>query len=126
MPVVYPNAVKVSRMQAVITAAGATAVLEIGTSGMATVLATIPLNNPIAPTPTGAGVMAMAGFPKTDASADASGVAASARVRTASGGTDIATGFTVGVSGTDVLMPNTTLVAGEPLTVTSFTMTHAT
>ena len=51
MAVIYPNAVKIARMQAVIAAAGTTAVLEIGTAGMATVLSTIALNNPIAPKP---------------------------------------------------------------------------
>ena len=48
MAVVYTNAVKIARMNAVTTAAGTTAVLEIGTAGMATVLATINLGNPIA------------------------------------------------------------------------------
>ena len=125
MPSVYPNAVKITRMQAVITAAGSTAVLEIGTAGMATVLATIPLNNPIAPTPTGAGVVTLAGFPKTDPAADATGTAAAARIRTAPGGTDVVTGWTVGTSGADVIVASTAFVAGEPFTLTSATLTHA-
>ena len=125
MPVVYTNAVKVSRMQAVITAAGSTAVLEIGSAGMATVLSTISLNNPIAPTPTGAGVATLAGFPKTDSAADATGTAAAARIRTAPGGTDIITGLTVGTSGTDIVVASTAFVAGEPFTLASATLTHA-
>ncbi|XVJ69946.1 MAG: hypothetical protein HEQ39_10005 [Rhizobacter sp.] len=125
MAVVYTNAVKVARMAAVVAQAGITAVLEIGTTGMATVLATIPLGNPIAGAATGAGVLTMSGFPRTDSSADASGVAAAARVRTSTGGTDIISGLTAGTSGTDLVMPNTTLVAGEPFTITSFTLTHA-
>lgn len=36
MSVTYPNAVKVARMAAVVTQAGTTAVLEIGTTGMGT------------------------------------------------------------------------------------------
>ena len=63
MAVNYPNAVKVARMNAVTTAAGTTAVLEIGTAGMASILATIALGSPIAPTATGAGVLTLAGFP---------------------------------------------------------------
>jgi hypothetical protein len=126
MTVVYTNAVKVARMAAVVAQAGTTAVLEVGTAGMATVLATIALGNPIAGAAAGAGVLTMSGFPRTDAAADASGVAAAARVRTAPGGTDVITGLTAGTSGTDLVMPNTTLVAGEPFTITSFTLTHAT
>lgn len=125
MAVIYPNAVKIARMQAVIAAAGTTAVLEIGTAGMATVLSTIALNNPIAPTPAGAGVVTLAGFPKTDSAADATGTAAAARIRTATGGTDIITGLTVGTSGADVIVASTAFVAGEPFTLTSATLTHA-
>lgn len=125
MAVVYPNAVKVARMQAVISAAGTTAVLEIGTAGMATVLSTISLDNPIAPTPTGAGVVTLAGFPKTDSSADATGTAAAARIRTSTGGTDVITGLTVGTSAADIVVTSTAFVAGEPFTLTSATLTHA-
>jgi hypothetical protein len=125
MAVVYTNAVKVARMAAVVAQAGTTAVLEVGTAGMATVLATIPLGNPIAGAAAGAGVLTMSGFPRTDSAADASGVAAAARVRTSTGGTDVITGLTAGTSGADLIMPNTSLVAGEPFTITAFTLTHA-
>ena len=40
MAVTYTTAVKTARMNAVVTAAGSTAVLEIGTTGMASILAT--------------------------------------------------------------------------------------
>lgn len=49
MAVTYTTAVKNARMNAVTTAIGTTGVLEIGTTGMGTVLATIPLANPAAP-----------------------------------------------------------------------------
>lgn len=123
MAVVYPNAVKVARMNAVVTAAGATAVLEIGTSGMASILATIPLANPIGSV-AGAGVLTLT-TPLTDASADNSGAAASARIRTSSGGTDIVTGLTVGTSGSDINLVTTTLTATQPVSLTSATITHA-
>lgn len=123
MAVTYPNAVKVARMNAVITAAGATAVLEIGTSGMASVLATIPLADPIG-SAAGAGVLTLT-TPLTDSSADATGTAASARIRTSSGGTDIITGLTVGTSGSDINLVSTSITSGQPVSLTSATITHA-
>jgi hypothetical protein len=125
MPVVYPNAVKIARMNAVTTAAGATAVLEIGTTSMGTVLATIPLGNPIAPAASGAGVLTLAGFPRSDTSADATGTAAAARIRTSSGGTDIITGLTVGLSAADVILDSLSITAGQTVTINSAVFTHA-
>lgn len=125
MAVTYTNAVKIARMAAIVSQAGATAVLEIGTAGMASILVTIPLNNPIAPAAAGAGVLTFAGFPKSDTSADNTGTAAACRIRTASGGTDIITGLTVGTSGTDVIIDNTSIVTGQTVTVNSVVLTHA-
>lgn len=125
MAVNYPNAVKVARMNAVTTAAGTTAVLEIGTAGMASILATIELGNPIAPTATGAGVLTLAGFPRSDTSADNTGTAAAARIRAASGGTDIITGLTVGLSGADVILDSLSITAGQTVTINSAVFTHA-
>jgi hypothetical protein len=123
MAVTYTNAVKIARMAAVVTQA---AVLEIGTSAMGTVLATISLGNPIAGAATGAGVLTLSGFPRSDTSADATGTAAAARIRTASGGTDIITGLTVGTSGTDVVLDNLSLAATQTVTINSAVFTHAT
>lgn len=125
MPVVYPNAVKIARMNAVTTAAGTTAVLEIGTTGMGTVLVTIALANPIAGAATGAGVLTLSGFPRSDTSADATGTAAAARIRTATGGADIMTGLTVGLSGADVILDSLSLTAGQTVTINSAVFTHA-
>jgi hypothetical protein len=125
MAVVYPNAVKIARMAAVVTQAGATAVLEIGTTGMASVLATINLGNPIAGAATGAGVLTLSGFPRSDTSADATGTAAAARIRTSTGGTDIITSLTVGTSGTDVILDSLSITAGQTVTINSAVITHA-
>ncbi len=125
MAVTYTNAVKIARMAAVVAQAGTTAVLEIGTAGMASVLATIALNNPIAGAATGAGVLTLSGFPKSDTAADNSGTAAAARIRTASGGTDIITGLTVGVSASDVILDSTNVTAGQTVTISSAVFTHA-
>lgn len=125
MAVTYTNAVKIARMAAVVSQAGTTAVLEIGTTGMGSILATIALGNPIAPAATGAGVLTLAGFPRSDTSADNTGTAAAARIRTASGGTDIITGLTVGTSGTDVVLDSTSITAGQTVTISSAVITHA-
>jgi hypothetical protein len=125
MPVTYTNAVKIARMAAVVSQAGATAVLELGTTGMGTVLATIALGNPIAGAATGAGVLTLSGFPRSDTSADATGTAAAARIRTSSGGTDIITGLTVGLSAADVILDSLSITAGQTVTINSAVLTHA-
>lgn len=125
MAVVYPNAVKIARMAAVVSQAGTTAVLEIGTTGMASVLATIALANPIAPAATGVGLLTFSGFPRSDTAADATGTAAAARIRTATAGTDIVTGLTVGLSGSDVNLDSLSITAGQTVTINSFTLQHA-
>mgnify|MGYP003404800925 CR=1 FL=1 len=126
MAVVYTNAVKIARMAAVVSQAGASAVLEIGTTGMGAVLATINLGNPIAGAATGAGVLTLSGFPRSDTSADATGTAAAARIRTATGGTDIITGLTVGLSAADVILDSVSITSGQTVTLSSATITHAT
>lgn len=125
MPVVYTNAVKIARMAAVVSQAGTTAVLEIGTASMASVLATITLGNPIAGAATGAGVLTLSGFPRSDTAADATGTAAAARIRTSSGGTDIITGLTVGLSGADVILDSLSITAGQTVAINSAVITHA-
>lgn len=123
MAVTYTTAVKNARLDAVVTAIGSAGVLEIGTTGMGTVLATIALGNPAGTT--SGGVLTFSGFPRSDTSADATGTAAAARIRTASGGTDIITGLTVGTSGSDINLDSTSITAGQTVTITSATITHA-
>lgn len=123
MAVTYATAVKNARLDAVVTAIGATGVLEIGTSAMGTVLATIALNSTAGTT--SGGVLTFSGFPKSDTSADATGTAAAARIRTATGGTDIVTGLTVGTSGSDINLTSTSITAGQTVTISSATITHA-
>ena len=123
MAVTYTVAVKNARLNAVTTAIGTTGVLEIGTTGMATVLATIPLANPAAPG-AASGVLTFT-MPQSDTSADASGTAAAARIRTATGGTDIVTGLTVGISASDIVLDSVSVTAGQTITINSATITHA-
>lgn len=123
MAVTYTTAVKNARLDAVVAAIGSTGVLEIGTTGMASILATISLNSTAGTT--SGGVLTFSGFPKSDTSADATGTAAAARIRTASGGTDIVTGLTVGTSGSDINLTSTSITAGQTVTISSATITHA-
>ena len=123
MAVNYTVAVKNARLNAVITAIGTTGVLEIGTTGMATVLATINLGNPAGTS--ASGVLTFSGFPRSDTAADASGTAAAARIRTATGGTDIVTGLTVGLSASDIILDSVNITAGQTVTINSATITHA-
>lgn len=124
MPVTYTTAVKNARLDAVTAQAGATAVLEIGTTGMGTVLATINLGNPIA-AGAAAGVLTLAGFPRSDTAADATGTAAVARIRTATAGTDIISGLTVGLSASDINLDSLSITAGQTVTINSAAITHA-
>lgn len=122
MAVTYPVAVKNARLSAVVTQIGSTGVLEIGTAGMATVLATITLNATAGTAATG--VLTFSGFPKSD-TADATGIAAAARIRTATGGTDIVTGLTVGTSGADIILDSVNITTGQTVTINSASITHA-
>jgi hypothetical protein len=124
MAVTYPTALKNTRMQAVLDAinAGAGAgKLEIGTAGMAAVLATITLADPAGGAPA-AGVLTLT-MPKSDTSADNTGTAAAARIRD-SNNADVVTGLTVGLSGADIILDSLSITAGQTVTINSATITH--
>ena len=126
MAVTYTTAVKTARMNAVkdqIDAGAGAGKLEIGTSGMASVLATITLADPCGTVTNG--VLTFSSMPRSDTSADASGTAAAARIRD-SNNVDIVTGLTVGTSGTDIILDSVSITAGQTVTINSATITHAT
>jgi len=123
MAVTYTTAVKNARLDAVVTQIGSAGVLEIGTTSMGTVLATIALGNPAGTT--SGGILTFSGFPRSDTSADATGTAAAARIRTASGGTDIITGLTVGTSASDINLDSVSNTTGQTVTINSATITHS-
>lgn len=125
MAVIYAADVKNDRMTAVrdqIDAGAGPGILEIGTTGMALVLATITLNDPSG-TVTG-GVLTFSGTPLSDVSADNTGTAAEARIRD-SNNNDVVTGLTVGTGGQNVVLDSTSITAGQTLTITSATLTHS-
>lgn len=126
MAVTYTTAVKNARMDAVaaqIDGGSGAGVLQIGTTGMGTVLAEITLNDPCADAAS-SGVLTFSGFPKSDTSANATGTAAAARIRD-SNGTDVITGLTVGTTGSDINLDSTSITSGQTVTITSASITHA-
>ena len=121
MSVVYPDALKNTRLDAVTTAIGATGKLEIGTAAMAAILATIPLANPAAPG-AASGVLTFT-MPQSDTSADNTGTAAAARIRTGADA-DVVTGLTVGTGAENIVLNSTSITSTQTVTISSATITH--
>jgi hypothetical protein len=135
MAVNYSGTLKTNRMQLVpdliagLTAAASTGTrsagsLVIGTaslSGATGVLATITLGT--TPATVSGSVMTISGVPLT-ANASAGGTAALAELRN-NAGTAIVSGLTVGTATSDVIVTTVTVVSGQPVTVTSGTITHS-
>ncbi len=126
MAVTYSTAAKTARMAAVIAqidAGAAAGTLEIGTTGMGSVLAILTLADPCGSA--ASGVLTFDFDPDiSDASANASGTAAEARIKD-SDGTVIISGLTVGTSGTDIVLDSVSITAGQTVTLTTGTITHA-
>jgi len=127
MAVTYTNAVKVARMQAVVTQIGASGKLKLFTAADA-LLATFTLAA-TAGTVAGAGVLTLsdanggtAGI--LNSTASGTGVAAKASITT-SADVDIITGLTVGTSAADLILDNTNLASGQAVTINSAVFTHA-
>lgn len=126
MAVTYSTATKTARLNAVIgqiDAGAGPGTLEIGTTGMASVLAILTLADPSG---TVSGDVLTFDFDPdiTDSSADASGTAAAARIKDSSG-TVVISGLTVGTSGTDIVLDSVSITAGQSVTLTTGTITHA-
>lgn len=134
MTINYATALKTARMQLVadlvasktpVASSGVASAgqLVIGTSALAGavgVLVAIPLS--VIPATVAGSLLTIAGVPLT-ALAAASGQAAKAELRNNAGAT-IADGLTVGVSAADIIITTTTVVAGQPVTLTSGLINH--
>lgn len=125
MAITYATSLKQARMQAVIDAvdAGAGAgTLEIGTTGMASVLATFTLADPSG---TASGATLTWDFDPdiSDTSADNTGTAAEARIKDSDSNV-VVSGLTVGTSGTDIILDSTSITTGQTVTITAGTFTH--
>lgn len=129
MSIVYSNAVKTARAQAVIDAIGTAGLLVIGTSalsGATGVLANIPCANPAFTQVNG--VMTFNGVPRTVNAAGA-GTAAKAEFRHSSG-TVIMSGLTVGTAGSgpggsdpDIIINAVSITVGQSVQCTVGTIT---
>lgn len=126
MPVVYSSAAKSARMQAVAdlidSGVGAGSV-EIGTVGMSTVLATLAL---VEPCGTVSGAVLTLDFDPdiADTSADNSGTPAEACIKNGSGAI-VVSGLSVGTSAADIILDSSAIYAGQTVTLTSGSLTHA-
>lgn len=127
MAIAYSTAVRNAMLDAITSAAGASALLSIydgtrpATGGAATtLLAQLTCNATFAPAASG-GVLTLNAITQ-DSSANATGTATWFRITT-SGATFVLDG-NVGTSGSDLNLTTTAIVSGQPVSVTSFTITE--
>lgn len=121
MAMTYSAALKTARMNAIVSIAGSGAKLEIGTSGMSTVLASFTFGSVIG-TVSG-DTLTFSGLPLTDTSADATGIAAEARIRTADN-QDIITGLTVSETSGDIIIDNSDINVGQIVGIVAGIIKH--
>ncbi len=126
MAVTYSTAAKNARLDAVrvlIDAGASAGKLKIRDASNV-VLATLTLADPSAAS-AASGVLTFDFDPDiSDTSADASGTAANAII-TDSDDTTVISGLTVGTSGTDIFLDSVSITAGQTVTITAGTITHA-
>lgn len=124
MAINYRASLKTTRMNDVKTdidvGAGA-GYIEICSAAYASVLATITLSDPCGSV---TGDVLTLTMPKSDTSADATGTAAVARIKE-SAGTVIVNNLTVGTSAMDIILTSLAITAGDTVTISSATLTHA-
>jgi hypothetical protein len=91
-----------------------------GTASSGTLLASLPCSNPFGAGPSG-GVLTASTITTTNAGN--TGTAGYWRLCTSSAGTTVVAQGTCGTSGADLNFTSTSLVSGQPVAVTSFTIT---
>ena len=124
MPVNYDPALKDTRMNAVLSAIDSNAspgTMEIASAGFSTIICVIPLSKPSF-AESGA-VLTMLGAPKS-AAAIGGGTAVLARIKDGAGAVHI-NNLSVGVSGADINLSNTTITVGQTVTINGGTITAA-
>jgi hypothetical protein len=129
MTIQYSTTHRDNNVADITTQAGSTAYLLIysgsvptncATTASGTLLASLPMSNPIAPAPS-SGVLTMSAI--TSQAAGATGTAGYWRICTSSTGTTVVAQGTVGTSGADLNFPSVNLNSGETVSVSSFTIT---
>lgn len=130
MAISFSTAVRNARLDAITTAIGSNGRLRIysgvrpATGGAeTTLLAEMLLASPTAPAATG-GVLSFT-MPIYDASANFGGTASWARIQTDLGTFIADLSVTATGGGGDLQLTSTTIVAGQPIVITSFTITDA-
>lgn len=128
MALAYNSALRNSMLDAITTRAGASALLRIysgtrpATAGTATtLLAELTCNATFAPAASG-GVLTLNAITQ-DSSADATGTATWFRIVKSDGTTHVLDGD-VGTSGSDLNLTTTSIVATQPVSISSFTITE--
>jgi hypothetical protein len=128
MAIAYSTAIRNARMDAITTAAGGSALLRIydgtrpATGGTATtLLAELTCNATFAPSASG-GVLTLNAITQ-DSSANATGTATWFRIVKSDGTTHVLDG-SVGTSGSDLNLTTTSIVATQPVSVSSFVLTE--
>lgn len=129
MALAYSAAIRNAMLDAITTAAGASALLRIysgsrpATGGASTtLLAQLTCNATFAPAAS-SGVLTLNSITQ-DSSADATGTATWFRIVKSDGTTHIMDG-NVGTSGSDLNLTTTSIVAAQPVSVSSFVITEA-
>lgn len=127
MAIAYSTAIRNAMLDAITTGAGGSALLRIydgtrpATGGTATtLLAELTCNATFAPSASG-GVLTLNSITQ-DASANATGTATWFRIVKSDGTTHVMDG-NVGTSGSDMNLTTVSIVATQPVSVTSFTIT---
>jgi hypothetical protein len=127
MALAYSTAVRNAMLDAITTAIGASGLLRIydgtrpASGGAATTLLAQLALSATAAAAASSGVLTLNAITQ-DSSADATGTATWFRITT-SGGTFVIDG-SVGTSGSDLNLTTTSIVATQPVSVTSFTITE--
>ena len=124
MAVNYRTTLKTTRMEDVrddIDSGGGPGTVEICTAAFAAVLITFTVSDPASSVATD--TLTLLGMPKA-ANASAGGTAAVARIKE-SGGAVVVNNLTVGTSGTDIIISNTTITNGAAYSLTAGTIVHA-
>jgi hypothetical protein len=128
MALAYSAAIRNAMLDEITAAAGGSALLRIysgsrpATGGAATtLLAQLTCNATFAPAASG-GVLTLNAITQ-DSSADATGTATWFRIVKSDGATHVLDG-NVGTSGSDLNLTTTSIVAGQPVSISSFTVTE--
>lgn len=128
MALAYSSAIRNARLDEITAAAGSSALLRIysgsrpATGGTATtLLAELTCNSTFAPGASG-GVLTLNAITQ-DSSANATGTASWFRIVKSDGTTHVLDG-SVGTAGSDLNLSTTSIVSGQPVSITSFTITE--